>query len=844
MNLLRQSLRLPRATVTAASTRRLRPAPGFCRAFAISPSVSMAAPREQPPWQQPTPHQGLQRELPPLKIWNSLTRSKTPFVPLDPEGKKVTWYACGPTVYDDAHLGHARNYVSADIVRRILRDYFKFDVKYIMNITDVDDKIITRGRQQHLYDQFSAEHPSIDQELLDTAKAAYEAYIAKNLPLIPLSTPTHELKDTAEKVYAAVLDGKPLEGNSKPGEPEAKVKMYIRTLSVAAEALTMASTPGGSIPVATFYEKTQDILYPHLDTLKGASIQGSDHSIFTRLTKEYEDRFMQDVRDLNVLDPDEITRVTEFMPEIVSFVERIIEHKFGYVTPDGSVYFDIENFEAAGNSYARLEPWNRNDANRQSEGEGSLSNKQAKKKSSADFALWKASKAGEPSWPSPWGNGRPGWHIECSAMASSRLGKQMDIHSGGIDLAFPHHDNEIAQSEAYWSSTCSHVQWVNYFIHMGHLSIQGSKMSKSLKNFTTIRDALRRGDWTPRSFRIVFLLGGWRDGIEITDEIVKAGNAWEEKVNNFFIRAKDPSVKLPETTSDEELPAALKAAQDSVHKHLCDSFNTAGAMYAISELITKFNNTNEAALSAQNTHAVAKWLTSMVNIFGLNSTAGPDSENIGWYGDEIAEEAKPYVYPLSTIRDTLRQTAIAKAGLTPDSIKTVVEEGRKSITPELLDPQLTNSFKDVFNNFCSSATALAESSNLSKEILDLCDTLRNTSLFDLGVYLEDRADLPARVRPVTRDLLQARQEAETRARQKLLEKEAREKEAAEKAAKGKISPLEMFRTEAYSAWDEDGLPLKDAKGEEITKSQKKKLKKEWDRQKKAHETWLASQKTA
>lgn len=620
--------------------------------------------------------------------------------------------------------------------------------------------------------------------------------------------------------------------------------MYIKTLSTAAEALTVASTPGGSIPVATFYDKTQDILYPHLDTLKGASIQGSDHSIFTRLTREYEDRFMQDVRDLNVLDPDEITRVTEFMPEIVSFVERIIEHKFGYVTPDGSVYFDIENFEAAGNSYARLEPWNRNDANRQSEGEGSLSNKQAEKKSSADFALWKASKAGEPSWPSPWGNGRPGWHIECSAMASSRLGKQMDIHSGGIDLAFPHHDNEIAQSEAYWSSTCSHVQWVNYFIHMGHLSIQGSKMSKSLKNFTTIRDALRRGDWTPRSLRIVFLLGGWRDGIEITDEIVKAGNAWEEKVNNFFIRVKDPSVKLPETTSDEELPAALKAAQHSVHKHLCDSFNTAGAMYAISELITKFNNTNEAALSAQNTHAVAKWLTSMVNIFGLNSTAKPDSENIGWHGDEIAEEAKPYVYPLSTIRDTLRQTAIAKTGLTPDSIKSVVEEGRKSITPELLDPQLTNSFKDVFNNFCSSATALTESSNLSKEILDLCDTLRNTSLFDLGVYLEDRSDLPARVRPVTRDLLQARQEAETRARQKLLEKEAREKEAAEKAAKGKISPFEMFKTGAYSAWDEDGLPLKDAKGEEITKSQKKKLKKEWDRQKKAHETWLASQKTA
>lgn len=107
----------------------------------------------------------------------------------------------------------------------------------------------------------------------------------------------------------------------------------------------------------------------------------------------------------------------------------------------------------------------------------------------------------------------------------------MDIHSGGIDLAFPHHDNELAQSEAYWSQNCHSHQWVNYFMHMGHLSIQGSKMSKSLKNFTTIREALGKGDWTPRGLRIVFLLGGWKEGVEITDDLVKAGNAWEDKVN-------------------------------------------------------------------------------------------------------------------------------------------------------------------------------------------------------------------------------------------------------------------------------------------------------------------------
>ena len=131
-----------------------------------------------------------------------------------------------------------------------------------------------------------------------------------------------------------------------------------------------------------------------------------------------------------------------------------------------SVYFDIKAFEAANNSYARLEPWNRNDAELLADGEGALSKDATGKRSAADFALWKASKAGEPSWTSPWGDGRPGWHIECSAMASEKLGKQFDIHSGGIDLAFPHHDNELAQSEAYWNNEHDHQhQWVNYFLH-------------------------------------------------------------------------------------------------------------------------------------------------------------------------------------------------------------------------------------------------------------------------------------------------------------------------------------------------------------------------------------------
>ena len=348
-------------------------------------------------------------------------------------------------------------------------------------------------------------------------------YLAKNLPRIPPDIPPEALRSQVRAQYAEVLDGKCLDGGF-PGEKEAKLKMHIKTVLAAADALATAENVESDV---------QDILLPYLDSRFGSSIDASDHTIFTKLTKKFEDRFMEDVRALNCLDPDDVTRVTEYGRQIVDFVQKVQDNGFAYATSDGSVYFDINAFEKANNNYARLEPWNRNDKDLQADGEGALSKKTSEKRSEADFALWKSSKPGEPSWPSPWGKGRPGWHIECSAMASDKLGSQIDIHSGGIDLAFPHHDNELAQSEAYWAD-CSHQnqhQWVNYFMHMGHLSIQGSKMSKSLKNFTTIREALGHGDWTPRGLRIAFLLGGWKDGIEITDELVKASSAWEDKVN-------------------------------------------------------------------------------------------------------------------------------------------------------------------------------------------------------------------------------------------------------------------------------------------------------------------------
>ncbi|GAQ09455.1 cysteine--tRNA ligase [Aspergillus lentulus] len=804
----------------------------------------MATARQQPPWRQPTEYPEAKSRIPPLKIWNSLTRSKNPFIPIDPEGKKVTWYACGPTVYDDAHLGHARNYVSTDIIRRIMRDYFHFDVKFIMNITDVDDKIILRARQQHLFNEFVFAHPTIVAEVLDVARNAYSAYLKKNLPLLNPELPPAQYQEEVEKVYATVLNGGPLPGNEKAGDDEAKVKMHIKTVASAAkviaqaEGLDQATAPKGF--AESFYTNAQDLLLPYLDSLKASSINADDHSIFTKLTKKYEERFMKDMRDLNVLDPDELTRVTEYGAEIADFVEKIVENKFGYVTDDGSVYFDITAFENAGHPYARLEPWSRSDNKLLAEGEGALTKKTTEKRSASDFALWKASKPGEPSWTSSWGRGRPGWHIECSAMASAKLGKQMDIHSGGVDLAFPHHDNELAQSEAYWSHGHSHTdQWVNYFLHMGHLSIQGSKMSKSLKNFTTIREALERKEWTPRSLRIVFLLGGWRDGVEITEELVSAGNSWEDKVNNFFIKMKDPATLSGQTSgSDTTLPAALEAAKKATFDHLCDSFNTQGAMSAISELISKYNGADKSTLNPKDVEAVARWVTSMVNIFGLNGKATADSTEIGWTGIDVPEEAKPFLYPLSSMRDSLRQAARAKEGVTAETVAEIVDKG------EVPEQDLTESAKpyaELLSNFRTKVSSIQQSESLAKEILALCDRVRDIDLFDLGIYLEDRDNLPALVRPVTRELIQAREEKAARARQKQIEKENKEKEALKKLEKGKLSHLELFRTNEYSAWDEEGIPTRDAAGEEITKSRAKKLRKDWERQKKLHETWLASQ---
>ncbi len=228
-----------------------------------------------------------------------------------------------------------------------------------------------------------------------------------------------------------------------------------------------------------------------------------------------------------------LTRVSEYVPEIIAFIQQIIANNYAYES-NGSVYFNTVKFDTSPDHYyAKLVPEAFGDAKALDEGEGALTDinaEQQEKQNPTDFALWKRSKSGEPAWDSPWGMGRPGWHIECSAMCGAIFGQQVDIHSGGSDLKFPHHDNEIAQSEAAFGND----NWVNFFLHSGHLHIQGCKMSKSLKNFITIKAALQK--YTARQIRLLFLLHDWKGTLDYSDQGMDTALSFEKTLREFFFK--------------------------------------------------------------------------------------------------------------------------------------------------------------------------------------------------------------------------------------------------------------------------------------------------------------------
>lgn len=720
-------------------------------------------------------------------------------MPISPS--KVTWYCCGPTVYNHSHMGHARNYVCSDICRRILRDYFGYNVCFVQNVTDIDDKIIVAARQQYLFEErLRKKYTEVNASLIDEAKEYLSAYTSANLSDFKGDMATELIS------YVDLLD-LPAWAITKP-----KLPMHVAAIK-RAHAVIYPTDPK-SVNAADFLAAIEDVAVPSLDKSYGHTVV--DPEIFRKLPAFWEDKFNKDMERLNVLSPSITTRVSEYIPEIAAFVKKIVSNGFAYATEDGSVYFDTVKFENhPDHYYAKLQPWNKGSLDLIEEGEGSLTT-QTLKKNPADFALWKASKPGEPAWDSEWGPGRPGWHIECSVMASDILGETIDIHSGGVDLCFPHHDNELAQSEAYFENK----QWINYFMHNGHLHIQGQKMSKSLKNFITIEEALQQ--YSARQLRLVFAFGFWDKPIDFKDTLVKEVQSYESTLAKFFttIRALNSdykhavalgqyvSLKLSEV--EKTLVENLQAAQADAHAAFCDNLSTPVVLRTIGDLVSKANTYIQGSSVGQNELRIevlldiTKWIVKILEILGFE----PRADRLGWLDAESGDSqssvskedlAMPYVKALSQFRDEIRNLAIAKAD--------------------------------------------------ASEFLRLSDNLRS-DLINLGISLDDRPNGGALVKFLNEqekeDFLKQQQAKEQQAKGKELKKqqqaEANAKKEQERLAKMKIDPKDLFQDKTlYSEWDEQGIPTKNVDGEEVTKSMRKKLLKQYQQQEKLHAEYLKSQ---
>ena len=363
-----------------------------------------------------------------------------------------------------------------------------------------------------------------------------------------------------------------------------------------------------------------------------------------QLSAQLADEFLGQLQALNVQPATEYPRVTQTIPEIVAFIQGLIAKGHAYAA-DGDVYFRV----ASDPDYGKLSG--------RTVGEmltGTRFEVDPRKEAPADFALWKAAKPGEPAWPSPWGEGRPGWHIECSAMSVKHLGAQIDIHGGGNDLIFPHHENEIAQSESL-----SGLPFASYWVHNGMLQLvnpqtrEVEKMSKSLGNVVTIASFLEQYD--PDVFRLIVLGSYYRSPLTYNVEIA-ADNA--RKLERL-LTALQPAVGAADTgTSAETLARAADAAPAAFAAAMDNDFNTAGALAALFELVRAINSARDAGVGGEPFATAQATLRELAGVLGLRLAPQAKAQS---------QDVAPFVELLIEVRAELRK---AKQFALADMVRT------------------------------------------------------------------------------------------------------------------------------------------------------------------------------
>ncbi len=345
-------------------------------------------------------------------------------------------------------------------------------------------------------------------------------------------------------------------------------------------------------------------------------------------TKKYKDAFFKDLETLRIEPAEQYPAATDHIPEMIELVQSLIDKGVAYQAEDGSVYFSIAKFANYG-QLVKINPEEMRSSER-------VSSDEYAKESVADFALWKAydPEDGEVRWDSPWGPGRPGWHIECSAMSMKYLGKTFDIHTGGIDNMFPHHEDEIAQSEA-----ATGKPFVKYWLHCAHLVVDGQKMSKSLGNFYTLREILDKG-WSGREVRYVLLYGHYRQALNFSFKSCDDARATLQRIDDFVTRLK-------EVDSDKENARFANLAEKAESDFLAgleDDLNIAAAMAALFSFIRDVNKLMDSGqFGREDANTALETMRKFDTVLGVVDV---DSE------DEIPEEINAMVEARQQARKT------------------------------------------------------------------------------------------------------------------------------------------------------------------------------------------------